>query len=147
MLQMTGGLRLAERLVLILSWAIHLRHWQTTHALEDISAPETAAPSALECCVCFETNATPRKACIDCGSNFPVCERCLHSWSWAVGSVKSCVVCRGDERPPSRHRRSLDLHLQEMSPLRCVLAIILYLFLHYSWLIWCYRTATRTSLF
>jgi len=149
--QMAAHPRL-ESFVVILCWVIRLQHWQSTHALQDLemllSGPQDSETLSLECCVCFETRAAPRKACVQCKSNLPVCEKCLHSWSWAAGSLKSCVVCRKDECRPFNHRGPLDLlSLRETPALSCIFMIFMYILVHYSWLIVAYRAATSLSLF
>jgi hypothetical protein len=128
--------------VLVLFWAVHRNHWQNTHSIKDASMQ----PSS-ECCVCFEATAPQRDPCVHCGGSLPVCERCLHAWSWAAGSVKRCVVCRSEDLRPSRESRRIDLHLHPMSPLSCLFTISTYVFLHYSWLLCCYRIATSSFLF
>jgi len=138
-----------EWLAAILSWAVQFQRWQKTHLLKDTAMPfmETRAPPVSDacCCICFENKAPQRDPCSHCGSAVPVCESCLDSWSWAAGSVKQCVVCRSEDRRASRNRRPLDLHLQELSPFTCLFMISAYIFLHYSWLVCCYRIATSPS--
>jgi len=135
-----------EDLVAILGWVTLFKKWQSTHALESCARPASdfkdADSNTRECCICFEKKAPPRDPCGHCGSALPVCEKCLHSWSWAAGSVKTCVVCRSDYRRPPADRRPLGLNLQEMSPTTCIFMIVGYIFVHYSWLIVCCRIAT-----
>ena len=131
----------------LLCWVIQLQHWQRTHLLKDIMTPaeERQALPSSECCVCFEVSAPQRDPCVHCGGSFPVCERCLHAWSWAAGSVKRCVICRSEDRRPSRARRDIDLHLHPLSPLSFLFMISTYVLLHYSWLLCCYRIVTSPS--
>ena len=138
-----------ERLLSILYWLLKLQHWQSTHAIKDDSGPTMKCQMSMdlssECCVCFEARAPQRDPCVHCGGSFPVCERCLHAWSWAAGSVKRCVICRSEALRPSRERRAIDLHLHPLSPLSFLFMISMYVLVHYSWLRYCYRIVTSPS--
>lgn len=126
---------LFQKLLLIACSMTQLQKWQNTHAIEDDLAPPNAIFS--ECCVCFEMRAPPRVACARCRSSLPVCDACLHRWSWSSGSSKSCVLCRSS---PHKPRRPIDLRLEDAYPVRYVLAVVLYISLQYCGLFLLCRT-------
>ena len=117
---------LLQRLVIISCSMTHLRKWQNTHAVKDNLAPRNAIVS--ECCVCFEMRAPPRASCARCGSSLPVCDACLHRWSWSSGSSKNCVLCRS---PPPKHPRPIDLRLEDVVFVSYVMAVVFFASLQY----------------